>query len=370
MSRHFRILAVTLLVATACQTGRMGSTSPTPSPLPAVDCTVPMPSQWQAIMRQGTPNFAPDQRVIPFAASADPFRFFADLYSPAWSGVVSVTVPSGNIDRVASFEDPANDQVSAGSFDGRWLVWGELLSLDDINRWRILAWDSSTKRSFVVAIAPTVNGSTVSGPIIQPVVSDGRAAWVQANQWGIGEVHLYDLATRRERIVDTGAGLPVRFWGSNLIWQHLDIPAREGHLEMINAASGKLVTVPEPLASVRQLSSLAVSSRLVAWTDGRSVRAYRGGETVTSIIFATPVDHADFLGIAADLITWDGPLGPSALDVRSYSATRLTPSYGGRVAAGNSLLVYWPLANTKGLGPLAISDIDASKLAPLPRCAK
>jgi hypothetical protein len=328
---------------------------------------VPLPLAWQSAIKAGNPPLPAADRVIPFATGADPSAFFAELYSSSWSGVVSVAVPSGAITRIKSFTDPNNEQAYGGGFDGRWLVWVESLSLVDSNNWQIWAWDTSTNRSSQIGAAATINGQPVLGPIVEPVVHEGRAAWVQANQDGIGEVHLYALSTAHDQVIASHDTTPVLFWGANLMWQHLDVAGRSGHLEMMDPASGRSVVVPEPLASVHGLSFIAVSEGLVAWTDGPSIWAYRPGQTKASLVYQVPHDHASFLGIAGDLITWDGSSGPSALDLRSSSVSTLTPQYGGRFAQGQSLVIYWPVG-ARGSSTVALSAVDASKLPALPRC--
>jgi hypothetical protein len=322
------------------------------------------------MIKQSTPILPQGARVIPFATGVNPSVFFAELYSITWSGVVAVGVPSGAVTHIKAFKDPTNEQTYSGAFDGRWLVWIDQLSPQDADNWQIWAWDSSAGKSFEVAAAAVANGSAVSGPVVQPVVWAGKAAWVQAGQGGLGEVHLYSLQTRHDEVVGSGATYPVLFWGSDLVWQHLDVPGQSGHLQMVDASSGQPVAIPMPLAAVRHLAFLAVSDHLVAWTDGTSIWAYRQGQTTASLVYELSGDTAGFLGIAGDLITWDGSSRPFALDVRSASITTLTPAYGGRFASGKSLLIYWPDSQSKSTSaPFRVSDVDASQLPQLPSCS-
>jgi len=379
------LLACILLVGSGCSqsAGTVGTKTPTGEPtqsraaqvtptpgLARALCTVPTPASWQSLIQHASPRLPSGSRVIPFATGADPSVFFAEFYSSTWSGVVSISVSSSEIRRIAVFADPQNDQAYAGGFDGRWLVWIEQLSLDDSNDWQILAWDSATNQAFQVQAAPRANGATVSGPIVEPVVSNGKAAWVQANTAGVGEVHEFSLASRQDQVVGSQATTPLLFWGSDLVWMHLDVPGQSGHLEMLDTRSGLPLSVPKPLASVTHLAFLAVSDNLVAWTDGKSIWAYRPGQDSASLVNAIPQDSANFLGIAGDLITWDGSSDPYALDMRSSSVTKLTPKYGGRFASGNSLLIYWPVSDTKtASGQFVVADVDASNLPPLPSCS-
>jgi hypothetical protein len=344
--------------------------TPTLPGLAEARCVVATPAAWTTVIRQSSPRLPAGSRVIPFATGIDPSLFFAELYSASWSGVVAVAAPAGTVTHIAAFKDPSSEQAYAGAFDGHWLVWVDSLSPQDTNDWQIWAWDSVTKHSFEVGVAATINGAPVSGPIVQPAIWSGMAAWVQANQAGIGEVHLFSLQSRNDRIVGSGATNPVLFWGSELIWQHLDVPGESGHLQMLDVVSGKPVTAPEQLGSLRHLSSLAVSDSLIAWTDSTSIWAYRPGKSSVSLVYELTNDTAGFLGIAGNLITWDGSSQPFALDVRSGAVTKLTPAYGGRFASGMSLLIYWPDSKAKATSPqFVVSDVDTSKLPPLPSCS-
>jgi hypothetical protein len=294
---------------------------------------------------------------------------FAELYSPSWSGVVSVAVPSGAITHIAAFKDPSTDQTFAGSFDGRWLVWMVQRSPQDQNDWEIWAWDKGTNQSFMLAAAPRVDGATIPGPLVEPVVAAGKAGWLQANEHGIGEVHLYSLAARRDQVVGSGATTPIVFWGTDLVWMHLDVPGQSGHFQMVDS-TGSSVTVPEPLASVHSLAYLATSTDLVAWTDGTQIWAFKQGQSSASLVYSRQSDPVEFLGIAGDLITWDGTSSPYAFDTRSSSVTALTPGYGGRLASGQSLVLFWPSSQAKSTsGQLLISAVDAKRLPALPGCA-
>jgi hypothetical protein len=373
-------VALILMVGSACSQPSDGlsggspgselspSTTP-PARLAKATCTVATPSTWTAQIERSTVVLPPGSRVVPFATGPDPSVFFAELYSAAWSGVISVAAGSGAITHIAPFRDPSNQQAYAGGFDGRWLVWVELLSLEDSNDWQMWAWDSSANQSFELAAAPTINGSHVPGPFVQPVVSGGKAAWAEPNQAGIGEVHLYSLADRRDEVVGSNATYPVLFWGSDLVWQQVDPSGQSWQLQMLDVATHQPIPVPAPLRTASRAASLAVSDGLVAWTDGTSIWAYRVGQSTATLVYQVAGDTAGLLAIAGDLVTWDGSSRPFALDVRTAAVTTITPVYGGRFASGRSLLIYWPSGQTKAAsGALSISDVDAATLPPLPSC--
>jgi hypothetical protein len=356
------------------QTPPIVSVSPTstpPSGQESTFCIVDLPDSWRSLLAQGRISL-PGGDFAAFATAADGSEVFGGLKLEDWSGVVSVT-PQGSTTRIRAFDNPATDGVIGGAFDGRWLVWSEGHSSTDWNDWDIRAWDSTSGQVIDIAAAPRVGGATVQGPFVMPVVSQGKAAWVQANQSGQGEAHLYSLAERQDRVLSEGnAGPPVVFWGSSLIWQELDIPGQLGHLAMADVTTGEQLPPPEPLASVRHLGSLAASNELVAWTgDLHSLSIWRPGEPEARQIFTADMgDGVDWIAIAGDLVTWGGAETQWAADLRSRSVTRLTQQYGWRYTNGNALLVTQPIAEmaqTKGYVS-EVEVVDATRLPPLPAC--
>jgi len=140
---------------------------------------VDLPEAWNTALAQGKIGVPDTDYLYPKAVAPDGSQIFGALYSDAWSGVVSVN-RQGSITRIRAFDNPQEDQISA-AFDGRWLVWEESHSLTDFSDWDIRAWDSSGGQVFDIAGAPRANGATVPGPFVIPAVSQGKAAWVQAN---------------------------------------------------------------------------------------------------------------------------------------------------------------------------------------------
>lgn len=350
------------------------STSIPPYEEQSLFCTVDLADSWRSLLEQGRVSVPDGDRLVAVATAADGSQVFGSLYSQDWSGVVSVT-PQGSITRIRAYADPTADQITGAAFDGRWLVWTESHSLTDWSDWDIRAWDSSTHQVVDIAAAPRVGGATVAGPFVIPVVSEGKAAWVQANQSGQGEVHLYSLPERRDRIVSAGkATVPVLFWGSNLLWGELDDPGeRLGHLAMADAVSGERLALPEPLASIRHFGSVAASNEIVAWTDDlHSLSIWRPGEEKARRIFTADVgDGVDWIAIAGDLVTWSGVKTQWAADLRSQSVTRITRQYGSRHTNGKALLVsQWiePLKSKESPPPSEIDVVDATRLPPLPGC--
>jgi hypothetical protein len=314
--------------------------------------------------------------LYPTAVAANGSQVFGALYSDAWSGVVAVD-RQGSITRIRAFANPNEDQISA-AFDGRWLVWEESHSLTDFSDWDIRAWDSATGQVIDLAAAPRVGGATVPGPFVIPVVSQGRAAWVQANQSGQGELHLYALAERQDRVLSAERPVPpVLFWRSKVVWAERDMPDG-GHLSMADAVTGEQLAVPEPLASIRSIASLAASDDLVAWTeDHHTVSVWRVGEPKAEQIFAAGKDDGvDWVTIAGGVVEWEGLKAPMAADLRSRSVAPLTEGNGFAYTNGEALVLekpFGPLVKNGDEHHLSLNHfepdvVDATSLPPLPGC--
>jgi hypothetical protein len=149
-------------------------------------------------------------------------------------------------------------------------------------------------------------------------------------------------------------------------------------LAMADASSGQPLAVPEPLASLGSIATVAASDDLVAWSeDFRSISVWRVGEPKAERIFVAGAgDGVDWVAITADLVEWRGQKAPMVADLRSGSVTPLTEENGFAYTNGGALLL------TRPIGPLVKSGdeqhlslshfesdvVDATKLPPLPGC--
>jgi hypothetical protein len=342
-------------------------------------CTVELPESWRTALEDGKVPLPDDVYFILHDLAPDGAQVFGDLYSDGWSGVVAVN-REGTITRIRAFANPEQDQTDE-AFDGRWLVWEEGHSISNWNDWDIRAWDSQTNEVFDIGTAPRVNGEPVSGPFVIPVVSNGRAAWLQANQSGHLEVHLYDLERRQDSVVSESDALqPVLFWGSRLLWgeRFTENGQQAGHLVMMDAATGKRLEVPEPLASLRSVATLGVSGDLVAWSeDHHDVKVWRDGDQKARLILSDLDQSVDWIRVAGKLVTWHGYHGPRVADLRSGSIALLNDEGNGYAFTNGDTLalskpvgrVVVPKEDVVALNHADIEVVDVTRLPPLPGCS-
>jgi hypothetical protein len=225
-----------------------------------------------------------------------------------------------------------------------------------------------------------VNGSTISGPFLIPVASNGKAAWVQANVAGTGEIHLYDLESREDSILSSGAAVPpVLFWESKVLWAERN-PGGGGRMAMAEAETGEMLEISGPIRSLSSIGTMAATGDLVAWSsDYHSIDVWRvGNEEEERIVASVSGEYVQVGDIQANdnFIAWRALEAAMIADLRSGSMVELTGEYGGAFINGDTLLV------VKGIGlpepPATDGDlrlqrfeaqvVDLTELPPLPEC--
>jgi hypothetical protein len=202
----------------------------------------------------------------PIVGARDGRSFFAELYTPAFSGVVRVDARTSRVTRIRRFPNAHDDQAD-GSFDGRWFVFSEYHSLEDpFDDFVTFAWDSHNGTLTQLGEAKLdPNGHPWPGAWRQPDVRAGFATWSQgAGPGGAGEVHAYDLAHGVDRVVRRGHPAGSFFVaGPTVVWPESLGRGELTHMLAANARTGAAVPAPPALARLRGIGGL--------FTDGRSV---------------------------------------------------------------------------------------------------
>ena len=168
-------------------------------------CRAPHPPSWKRVVASSIVGLSRRASVLPIVGGGDGRSFFAELYSPAFSGVVRIAASTSHVRRIRRFPSARNDQAD-GSFDGRWLVWNEYHSLSGFDDFTTFAWDSHTGRIGQIGAAKRdANGAFWPSGWRQPDVRAGFATWAQgAGPDGQGEVHVYDPAANTDRSIPVG----------------------------------------------------------------------------------------------------------------------------------------------------------------------
>ncbi|MDI2126562.1 hypothetical protein [Yinghuangia seranimata] len=336
-----------------------------PAASPARFCDVPLPAAWQAAAERGRIPGVPGEDVVPVEVTADGTRVFADVAAAGRRDLVWFRDTGRS--RQTVYALPSGAQVFGAGFDGRWLVFGVNPDRTDPTRWELLAWDSES----AAAPFPVAHDNGAEGPFLFPRVRAGKAAWVAARPGGGDEVHLYDLAARRDGVVYAGDVSPAFFAGEVLAWREAFGPGAARTIQAVDPAGAHVVLPPQVGAAkgVHDASSDGVTWAWVA-ADRRTLFAWREGMTEpAAVVTAAPGNVVDGVQVAGDLVTWTDHEATWAADLRTGSFTRLTARYGSADTNGPSVVVsYRADEPVTGTSRATGYTIDATALPPLPPC--
>jgi hypothetical protein len=223
---------------------------------------------WRAALTRAVVRASRREAVVPIAPAGDSHTFFAEIWSASFSGVARIDGGTSRVTPIKKFPDSTNDQA-LGSFDGRWLVWREYHSLYDRNDFSIWAWDSRGGKAKRIGVAGHASGRTFwpsSGR--NPDVRAGIATWEQgAGSGGIGDVHAFDLASGRDRIIRHAHVGGSFLYDGLIVWGEALRPGALTVMRAVDARTGKGRPVPVSLRQLRGVSGLVTDGNAIAYPD-------------------------------------------------------------------------------------------------------
>jgi len=234
-------------------------------------CRAPQPASWHRALARSVVALSRRASVLPIVGAHDGHSFFAQLYSPGYSGVVRVDARTSRVTRIRRFPDPVNDQADGG-FDGRWLVWNEYHSLSGFSDFTTFAWDSRTGALLQIGAATRdPSGKFWDSPWRQPDVRQGLATWTQGSgPDGEADVHVYDLASGADRVVRHGHAQGSFFVaGPTVVWPESLTPGAGTRMLAIDAHTGNAVAAPPALAGLRGISALFTDGTTIAYPSAK-----------------------------------------------------------------------------------------------------
>jgi hypothetical protein len=338
------------------------TTAPTPTMAAAAPfCQVPLPAAWQAALDAGRVAVPAGAGLVVMAAAADGSSVFAQVNRPGSSELDWLNGQSRTT--VMRLDDPVNQQFIAGGFDGRWLVFGIRYDLSLVDEWNVYAWDSHSGGD-PRKIAD--NRAGVPGPWIMPVVGHGKAAWIQGTAGRQSDVHLYDLATGTDRVVQRTPATGVFFTDSWLVWRDGYADGSPVHLKAVDAATAEPVTLPPALADAQSSHYANGDGQTLVWDHNGALLGWRPQWTNPRLILADR-NAIEWPYVGSDLVSFGNTLAYFVADLRSGSYTQVTPQYGYVQTFGDALVVMYYNPDKSATGPTSV--VRASALPPLPSCA-
>jgi hypothetical protein len=344
-----------------------------PAPTDKRFCQVKLPDQWRDTLARHKVGRRPGESLIIHTAATDASSVFAESVRSGRREVVWVRNQSGERVTVLVMARPAVEQMSASSYDGRWLVFGIHHDDTNLSNWTLYAWDSQSRHAPKVLAKSRVDqsGQPIAGPILAPIVHNGIAAWSQGTGQDRSELHYFDLAKWQDRVLRTGRpDMPVRY-GGGLLWTENEVRDQPTTPRAATFATGELVEVPAPLRAVSNMLFVGASHDTVAWVESyKSIRVWRPGWNAPRTIYSTTIDteNLQWTNVAGEVVTWYDSDSHFAADLRSGSFTQLTPGRGVALTWGDALLVSTGEEAKDGSSRLESSIVPVTALDPLPGC--
>jgi hypothetical protein len=337
-------------------------------------CSVASPAALTQAETAGTVPHTKGQTLVPTAVAPDGSSFFATVGKDVKTLKTLVLVRDHGHKQQTVFTLPLSTQ-DAGygvmAFDGRWLVFMADRTQELTGAWDLYAWDSKgTAAPHVIASDP---GTAPNSPVEWPRVSNGKATWVQSQADGTQQVHLYDLATGKDKVVHSGHIGASLFAGDLLVWTEAVKADAPVTLAAVSVATGAPAQLPAPLAQAQTAPATITSDgKTWAWTsaDYQTLYAWRtGSPAAVTVRTDDQGDTMDTVGASGDIVTWTSSQATYAANLKTGSFTQVTKEFGSALTNGDAVAIYYPQGDLKS-PDLAYSAyvVKTSDLAGLPKC--
>lgn len=321
--RGWPVLAVVVLLVLAgvgCQSTPAGDSNASSSPMPTSSATatatpsasgtawpktflraapgwrlVTMDSAWQKVLADGVVALSRRVPLVPLAAGHDGRTFFASVYSKTFSGVVRVDASTSRYTPIRRFPNAHNDQAG-GAFDGRWLVWHEYHSLSGLDDFTTWSWDSRSGQVRQIGAARRApSGDFWPSSWQLPDARDGLATWEQGSgPDGLGDVHVVELASGRNRIVRHGHPEASFFVaGGVVVWPESMKPDALTEMKAADAHTGRPVAPPPGLLKLRGGMAFATDGTAYAFPgpDWLSLHWSPSFDEAPQLLFSSRLGH-------------------------------------------------------------------------------
>ena len=301
----------------------------------------------RAELARAVPRSRRDE-FVPLGASADGRTAYVSAWTRSFAGVAELDLASGRLRPIQRFADPASDQAD-GSADGRWLVWEETFSLQNLDDFAVYSWDAATGRLRRLGHSLSGPGGTPwPSPWHAPAVSGHYAAWAQGyGPGGLVEIRMADLRTGRVTVIHKGHVQPPFFDGGLVVWPESDRPGTQTTLHAYRLATGRPAALPPVLRFVHGTEFVATDGTRTAYLSPDLTGLYYSPSPTrrARLVLRLPLGQ-QFAGleIGAGTLAWTTSRATYVASTRTGGYVQVTPQYGDATGAGRVLLVSDPAA--------------------------
>lgn len=300
-------LVAALALAGCAQTGPAASSaSPTPgltAPPQSVralqTCFGAATAGWSGAQRASLPTTQLGAQVV--APSGD--RAYGSYQTTAGErGIAAVDLSSGALTRLVAA--PGGPLAAAPP----WLAWVEPTGQINPGPWALRARNLDTGEQLTLATSRLANGNDGLPKPGGLALHGTELAWVQATSIDLtaraDELRVYDLATHKQSVLDTGVLAAPVLAGPYLVWTH---GGGDGPVLQAVAASTLLpAALPARLRAQTGVGELAGSPAYLFWdTDAHHGTAWRIDRDRLTTYTVDEPHRLQFFTVAGHFLLWD-----------------------------------------------------------------
>ncbi len=378
-----RLLVVTLGVwGSACSTPSAPLSAPTaPTSAPTASppasialsvkradaCIVSRPAAWETAFARVTALPEGTRFGLGSPAVVGP-TVYGQINTADSSGIARLDLGSGRLEELVRFGADVSGTASI-AVSPPWLAWTQGNSTRNLFDWTVYARNLESGETLTLATSRRPDGAFLPGQ--QPVLSlrASQLAWSQTlpgpgPQLG-SELHVFDLAARRDKVLTTGRVSAPVFSGRLLIWGERN-PGGAYSFAAVEALTLAPAPLPEALRVPGSIVFLAGAKDWFAWSaeglmelnvwrfDANERRQYR----------APDIRHYfQFMQLAGGYLLWYSGVGSAILDLESGALVDVS----GSLAGGDDLIVMeQPSRPPAKKGEIVASRVSAARPSGLP----
>jgi hypothetical protein len=337
-------------------------------------CFGPMPAGWAGTQRASFPTA--DFGLGAVAPAGD--RAYGMYRTAAGRSIAMLDLRTGALTPLADL--PADSAgFSSMAADSRWLAWVQADSVSVPRAWTLHALDLQTGEQLTLATSELPDGTLLFGQNPLLALRRGVLTWAQpTSTTGLlptAEVRAYDLAARRQSVLDSGHVSSPVFAGPYLVWGRIGDDGGST-FRAVNAITRTPVELPEQVRSQPGIVYLAGSPSHLAWsTDFQHVVAWDLEDgALTTYTIADTRNPLQFLTLAGHFLIWYTGFPSAALDLDTggaFDASIIGGLLAGQIAGSEATIVRTDplsLPEKGGIAGTAVSSLRTAAAPAIPGC--